>query len=56
MVHLAQVALGHAKVVVRTMPVAVREEPLLLPRAHQALARAYQRHGCDKQAADHGKQ
>ncbi|KXZ50698.1 hypothetical protein GPECTOR_15g382 [Gonium pectorale] len=34
MVHLAQLALGHAKVVWRTMPVAVREEPLLLAKAH----------------------
>ncbi|KAG2489397.1 hypothetical protein HYH03_012038 [Edaphochlamys debaryana] len=56
MVHLAQLALGHAKVVFRTMPAAMREEPLTLARAHYGLARAYQAHGCDKQASDHGKQ
>ncbi|GFR51640.1 hypothetical protein Agub_g14069, partial [Astrephomene gubernaculifera] len=55
-VNLACHALGHAKVVWRTMPVAVREEPLLLAKAHFALARAYQGVGCDKQAAEHAKQ
>ncbi len=55
-VNLAQLALGHAKVVWRTMPVTVREEPLLLAKAHFALARAYQGLGCDRQASDHGKQ
>ncbi|GLI65916.1 hypothetical protein VaNZ11_009565 [Volvox africanus] len=55
-VHLAQMALGHAKVVWRTMPVTVREEPLLLAKAHFSLARAYQGLGCDRQASDHGKQ
>lgn len=44
------------QVVWRTMPVAVREEPLLLAKAHFALARAYQGHGCDKQAAEHCKE
>ncbi|PNH03143.1 WD repeat domain-containing protein, partial [Tetrabaena socialis] len=55
MVHLAQTALGHAKVVWRTMPRLARQEPLLLARAHLALARAYQAHRCDRQANEHGK-
>ncbi|GLC58057.1 hypothetical protein PLESTB_001313700 [Pleodorina starrii] len=55
-VQLAQLALGHAKVVWRTMPVTVREEPLLLAKAHFALARAYQGLGCDRQASEHGKE
>ncbi|EFJ42939.1 hypothetical protein VOLCADRAFT_96961 [Volvox carteri f. nagariensis] len=56
-VRLAQMALGHAKVVCRTMPGVVKEEPLLLAKAHYSLARAYQGlGGCDRQASDHGKQ